>query len=66
MAQSATFVLESQGVLQQICGANDANVALLEELFGAHVYTRGNEVYLDSESKEVQRRFARLFSELES
>ncbi len=66
MAQSATFVLESQGVLQQICGANDANVALLEELFGARVYTRGNEVYLDSESKEVQRRFARLFSELES
>ncbi|MFP4330718.1 MAG: PhoH family protein [Alkalispirochaetaceae bacterium] len=66
LAQSATFVLESQGVLQQICGANDANVALLEELFGARVYTRGNEVYLDSESKEVQRRFARLFSELES
>lgn len=66
MAQSATFVLENQGVLQQICGANDANVALLEELFGAHVYTRGNEVYLDSESKEVRRRFARLFSELES
>ncbi len=66
MAQSATFVLENQGVLQQICGANDANVALLEELFGAHVYTRGNEVYLDAESKEVRRRFARLFSELES
>lgn len=52
-------------MLQQICGVNDQNLRVLEQLFHAPVLVRGNELYLDSDNVLQQRLFVTLMTELE-
>ncbi len=65
MSDSAALVLSDGELLQQICGVNDGNLAVLEEMFGAAVLVRGNEVILESDRPEDQERFFVLITELE-
>lgn len=65
MSDSTALVLSDGELLQRICGANDRNLAYLEELFGTTVHVRGNEVTLDSDQPDAQERFFVLLTELE-
>lgn len=65
MSDSTALVLSDGETLQQICGVNDQNLRILEELFQAPVLVRGNELHLDSDSRQQQHLFVSLMSELE-
>ena len=65
MSDSTALVLSDGDTLQQICGVNDQNLRILEELFHAPVLVRGNELYLDSDNLQQQHLFVSLMTELE-
>ena len=66
MSRRIAVVLEDNALVAEVCGANDANLKLLEDLLGHPVLSRGNEVsfHCDDESKGVL--FSSIFSELEA
>jgi len=57
-------VLHNQKTLSEICGANDKNLRTIEELIGAPVYSRGNELFLESEEKDKQSIFSKIIQQL--
>ncbi len=65
MAKPLTVVVSDQTILPEICGANDSNLKVVEQLLGARVFSRGNEILLDSADDATQRTFTRLLQQLE-
>lgn len=65
MSDSTALVLSDSDTLQQICGVNDQNLRVLEELFHAPVRVRGNELHLDTGDLRKQKVFVHLLTELE-
>lgn len=65
MSDSTALVLSDGETLQQLCGANDQNLRILEDMFKAPILVRGNELYLDSDDLQQQQLFVSLVSELE-
>ena len=65
MGKSAV-VLESLKLLSELCGVNDQNLRLLEELLGARILYRGNELYLESESDETRDILVRIIDEIKA
>ena len=65
MAKPLTVVVSDQTILPEICGANDSNLKVVEELLGAPVFSRGNEIFLDSVDDATQKTFTRLLQQLE-
>ncbi len=55
-----TVALANLGFLRELCGPNDVNLRAFEELFGAPVRSRGNELLLDTEDAGQRRRFAAM------
>lgn len=64
MDQSLTIVLEDRRVLSDLCGANDRNLRTIERLLEAPVYSRGNELFLQSQDPTKQRLFKAVVEEL--
>ena len=60
------IVLEDSETLHEICGANDRNLNYMEGVFGFPVFSRGNQIYLDSDSDGDQRVFRELLGELQT
>jgi len=60
-----SVVLEDRRILSELCGVNDSNLATIEELIGARVLSRGNELVLESEEVSKRTLFRRLVAELE-
>jgi len=60
-----SVVLEDQRILGELCGVNDSNLKAIEELIGARVLSRGNELVLDSNDASKWTLFRKLVSELE-
>lgn len=52
-----TIVLQNNDVLSRVCGTNDSNLKLIENHLGIPVFTRGNEIFIDSGEPEVQQEF---------
>ena len=65
MGKSAV-VLESPDFLSELCGVNDRNLRLLEELLGTRILYRGNELYLDSEDEEARDVLVRIVEEMKA
>jgi phosphate starvation-inducible protein PhoH and related proteins len=65
MAKPLTVVVSDETILPEICGANDSNLKVLEQLFNAPIYSRGNEIMLDSSDDPTQKTFTRLLQQLE-
>jgi phosphate starvation-inducible PhoH-like protein len=59
-----TIVLEDGGLLSEICGANDGNLKAMEDLLGARVLSRGNEMLVESDDEEIQATFVALVERL--
>ena len=65
MEKHLTVVVSDESILPEICGANDSNLRVFEELLGIHVFSRGNEILLDTADDAVERRFRNLLQQLE-
>ncbi|MFW5718322.1 MAG: PhoH family protein [Spirochaetota bacterium] len=65
MSKSAV-VLESPALLSEVCGVNDQNLRLLEELLGTRVLSRGNELYLDTDDEKARQTLVRVVDEIKA
>jgi phosphate starvation-inducible PhoH-like protein len=65
MEKPLTVVVSDETILPEICGANDINLKTLEDLLGVRIFSRGNEILLDSSDDSVQRTFRQLLQQLE-
>ena len=64
MSNNFTIVFENQKVLQGICGPNDLNTIAIQASMGIQIFTRGNEIILDSGDSEKQDIFKKLIDNL--
>jgi phosphate starvation-inducible protein PhoH and related proteins len=65
MENPLTVVVHDETILPELCGANDSNLKVIEELLGVPVYSRGNEILLDTADNSLQRTFTQLLQQLE-
>lgn len=65
MEDKFSIVLEDHRILTDICGSNDSNLKLIEELLDADVYTNGNELLLSSSDKIKIDYFSRIVEKIE-
>ena len=65
MARPLTVVVSDESILPEICGANDGNLRVIEELLGVRVFSRGNEIILDTDDEALGRSFTGLLHQLE-
>lgn len=61
---SESIVLENNDVLAEICGANDYNLTIIGDLLGTRIYTRGNELTIETDDGDKRRLFASLVDAL--
>lgn len=54
------IVLGDTRVLAELCGANDFNLRTMERVLGKKVYSRGNELFLETEDPETKELFKKL------
>jgi phosphate starvation-inducible protein PhoH and related proteins len=66
MESPLTVVVSDESILPEICGANDSNLGVFEELLGVRVYSHGNEILLDTADDALRAIFRRLLQELEA
>ncbi len=52
-----TIVVPDNNIVSCVCGTNDSNLRLIEESLGVSVFTRGNELSIDSSDKETCEKF---------
>ena len=52
-----TIVVPDNNIISCVCGTNDSNLRLIEESLGVSVFTRGNELSIDSSDKETCEKF---------
>ena len=65
MEDKFSIVLEDHRILTDICGSNDSNLKLIEELLEAEVYTNGNELLLSSADQLKIDYFSRIVEKIE-
>jgi len=61
---SESIVLENPEILSELCGANDYNLSIIGDLIGTKVYSRGNELSIETDDDETRRLFRSLVEAL--
>ncbi|MCX7027078.1 MAG: PhoH family protein [Spirochaetes bacterium] len=61
---SESIVLENTEILAELCGANDYNLSIIGDLLGTRVFSRGNELRIESEEEDKRRLFSSLIDAL--
>jgi len=64
LAENVTIVLDDQKTLSDLCGANDRNLRVIADMLDARVYTRGNEILLESPDQDKRESFTRIVEQL--
>lgn len=57
MNNEFTIVLPDSCAIAHFCGTNDSNLKLIENHLGVQVYTKGNEISIDTDDESVKQRF---------
>ncbi len=65
MDTKGSIVVDTLDQLFDICGANDSNIQILEEILGTKIYSRGNELIFDSDDESKREICMRLIKELQ-
>ena len=65
MQKHLTVVLQDQTILNEVFGANDGNLSVLEDLFGVRIFSKGNEIFLESDDSGLQRTFQSVMGQLQ-
>lgn len=58
------IVIENRNLLQALCGPNDLNLTAIQKTMDIKVFTRGNELILDSYEINIQNKFKKLVDKL--
>jgi len=58
-------IVLNDSVLNEICGVNDQNLKIFEDLLGVDVFSRGNEVFLETDDESIQSKFKSMIIQLE-
>ncbi len=66
MSKNLTIVLEDKEVMHHLCGVNDANLKIIENILDEQVFTRGNEVFITSENQDKRNLFKILVTRLKN
>ncbi|HUX51299.1 MAG TPA: PhoH family protein [Spirochaetia bacterium] len=64
MVKSASIVLENPALLADVCGVNDSNLKVIEELIGTRIISRGNEIFLEDGNDEKSKLLTEILDEL--
>lgn len=64
MDGSLTIVLDNHDVLSGVCGANDGNLRIIEEVIGGRISSRGNELSLKDADEPTQALFRSVVDKL--
>ena len=59
-----TIVLDDADVLSRVCGTNDSNLQLIEAHLGVSVFTRGNELSIETADESKRREFRRVIDRI--
>ncbi|MFP4483497.1 MAG: PhoH family protein [Spirochaetaceae bacterium] len=65
MSRHAAVVLESTDLMSEVCGANDRNLKIMEELLETRILSRGNQLFLDQEDDHKRLLFVEMMGELQ-
>jgi phosphate starvation-inducible PhoH-like protein len=57
--------LEAHNILPEICGVNDENLSIIEELLDTRIFSRGNELVLETDDPGKKEICKKLIKELE-
>ena len=63
MEQGITIALDDTEILSAICGANDSNLRVIENLLGGYITARGNEIHFGGNAPETER-FSKVMNNL--
>ncbi len=66
MPDTLSIVLDDRRILREVCGVNDVNLRVIEDLLGARVLTRGNELRIESEDEATKTHFRNLVEGLKA
>ena len=66
MGKNLSIVLNDNDILSELFGVHDENIRLLEELLGVKLYTRGNEIVLETDDEVIVSHFKSMLHQLES
>lgn len=61
---SDSIVLDKTELLAELCGPNDYNLSILGDLLGTRIFSRGNELSIESGDDETRRLFSSLIDAL--
>ena len=61
---SDSIVLDKTELLAELCGPNDYNLSILGDLLGTRIFSRGNELSIESDDDETRRLFSSLVDAL--
>jgi len=61
---TAGIVLENTSILADLCGVNDYNLRIMERLVGSKVFSRGNELFLETDDPASRELFRALVERL--
>jgi phosphate starvation-inducible PhoH-like protein len=64
LATKKTIVL-NDNIINELCGVNDQNIKVFEDLLGINVFSRGNELFLETEDETIWRKFKKMIVLLE-
>lgn len=64
MSSSSAVVLDNPELLSELCGVNDQNLRLLEELLDTRIHSRGNELYVEGDDSSQRETLIRILDEI--
>ncbi len=64
MVQTAAVILDNPAFVSDVCGVNDGNLRVLEQLLDARIMSRGNELFIETEDAEKRRVLVTIVGEL--
>ena len=65
MSQHAAVVLESTDLMSEVCGANDRNLKIMEELLETRILSRGNQLFLEQDDDHKRLLLVEMMGELQ-
>ena len=66
MDNSLTIVLDDPHVLKEVCGVHDENLQVIEKILGIPVYTRGNELIINSNDPVKRDLFGEIINQIKT
>jgi phosphate starvation-inducible PhoH-like protein len=59
-----TLIIEAGDILPELCGTNDENLCVLEDILAARIFSRGNELVLETGDEATHEIFRKLIEEM--